>query len=158
MKYLTIILALFFLSSCTKTIYNHGQIMDDVVKNADKNSIIEKMGLPTQKREAEGVEEWIYDLGSQTRIVNYGNSRTNASVNAGNGYAYGNANTNSIGVSTFSQFQRYVKFTFDRNGKIIRWDTQGVDYSQKKVAVGKTIVFSTLYLGICVALGYLMAF
>lgn len=124
----------------------------------NKNSILSKFGLPTQKREGEGLTEWIYDFGTVSSSTNLGNANTNVSVNANNGYAYGNAMTNVLSVSQFSQFQRYVKFTFDSKGNVIKWDTQGVDFSVKKTETGKTILFTTLYLGICVGLGALLAF
>ncbi len=149
------LIVVFSLTGCTKTIYTHQQQMQQF---NNKNSILSKFGLPTQKREGEGLTEWIYDFGTVSRSTNFGNANTNVSVNANNGNAYGNAMTNVMSVSQFSQFQQYVKFTFDSNGNIIKWDTQGVDFSEKKTATGKTILFTTLYLGIIVGVAALTAF
>lgn len=140
------LIGILLLSSCSKTIYTHSTVMDQYT---NKQLVVEKFGLPTEKRSGEGIEEWLYDYGTISTQRGYGNVNTNASV-------YGNtANVNSTGgyVTQFNQYPRYIKFTFNSRGLVTKWNTQGVDLSVKKSQTGLTILFIVLCLGAGVALG-----
>lgn len=113
-----------------------------------KQDVVNRFGLPAQKRSGEGIEEWLYDYGTVYTRVGFGNSNTNTSISGYGNSIYANTNSNSQIVSQFSQYNRYIKFTFNNEGNITRWDTN-VNMTEKAPAPGKTV----LYLLICVAAG-----
>ncbi len=146
---LAAIVATLCLFGCTRTLYTHQQVMS---RYTSKEDVVRQFGLPTEKRSGEGIEEWLYSYGTIQTASRLGNSRTNASVTAGYNTVYGNANTNSLNVTTFSSYDKYVKFTFDKNSNLLRWNTQGIDFTEKKVSTGKTIAYIILCMGIGVGL------
>lgn len=126
MKNLIIITLFVFLgtlSSCISVSKVHQDIMG---KFQTKQQVINRFGLPTEKRTGEGIEEWVYNYGTISRATNFGNSNTNASAYGGYNSAYGNANANMMNVAQFTQVNKYVKFTFDLIGNVLKWESQGV--------------------------------
>lgn len=142
LAFITILLPLF---SCTKTLYTAHQNME---RYRTKQDVVSSFGLPSEKRSGEGIEEWLYSYGTVGTATGYRN--TNATVNGGYNSVYGNSNT--VSVAQFSQYNRYVKFTLDAQGNVLKWESQGVDLAIKKAAPGKTI----LYLLGCIAVGVLI--
>ena len=104
-----------------------------------KKDVVEYLGLPTQQRQGEGITEWVYDYGTIGIGGAYSMGNANANVNRYGNSAYGSATGNISTVSVFSNFQRYIKFTFDARGNTTRYAYQGVDLSKRKKAPGKTI-------------------
>jgi len=96
-----------------------------------KSDIVNRFGLPTEKREGEGIIEWVYNFGTVSVASNFGNSNTRASVYGNSNSAYGSANTNSMNVTQFTQYSRYIKFTLDQQGNVMKWESQGVDLTVK---------------------------
>lgn len=102
----------------------------------NKQDIINEFGLPTQKRQEEGVTEWLYDYGAVSSRQNFANSNSQLG-------RYGNysvRNTTSESVDQFTTYNRYVKFTLNSEGDVQRWNSQGVDFTKRKNAPGATIV------------------
>lgn len=135
------------LFSCTKTIYTHQQSMSAL---KTKKDIVSVLGLPTEKKKDEGIEEWIYDYGNTSVSRNYGDVSSQGSA-----YNYGNrvsASINTTGdyVNTFSTYKKYIKFTIDDKGNVINWQSQGVDYSIKKFSLLKTMIYITVLMAVIV--------
>jgi hypothetical protein len=137
-----IMLSLF---SCTKTIYTAQQNMQ---RYRTKQDIVNNFGLPAEKRSGEGIEEWLYNYGAVNVATGYRN--TNATVNGDYNSAYGNSNT--LSVTQFSQYNRYIKFTLNDRGNVIKWESQGVDLAVKQKAPGKTIAALSILLALTVGL------
>lgn len=125
---LLFVLSSISLSSCTKLVYSTDQYLSDL---RSKKDVVDRFGLPAEQREGEGITEWLYDYGT----VGVGGAYSLGSVNSSYGSATGSVST----VSVFSNFHRYVKFTFDRHGNMTRYEYRGVDFSERKKAPGKTI-------------------
>ena len=142
---LILVIAVFALSSCTKTLYSHSDVMS---RYRTKQDVILNFGEPTQKSEEAGLTLWSYDLGSTTIGIYHRNTNATASVYGG----YGSANAKTFGVNSYSQYSRYVRFAFDRNGNTVHWTTQGVDFTEKKSNTLGTVVLLVLCLGAGVAL------
>ena len=123
-------------TNCTKVVYTTSQYLSDL---RTKKDVVDYMGLPAEQRTGEGITEWLYDYGSVGIGGSFSNGNVNASARSSGNTVYGNATGNSSTVTVFSNFQRYVKFTFDANGTTIRYAYQGVDFSKRKAAPGKTI-------------------
>jgi hypothetical protein len=121
---LALLCAIIFSFGCTKIVYTHQQVMATFRTRAD---IVDRFGLPTEKREGEGIIEWIYNFGTISVASNFGNSHTGATIYANNGSAYGSSNTMSANVTSFTQFNKYIKFTLDNSGNVTKWQSQGVD-------------------------------
>jgi hypothetical protein len=130
------VLVVFSSVSCTKVIYTTQQ---NLASYSTKDQVLERFGIPTEKREEGYVTEWIYYYGS----VNISSQLTYAQVHAnatasGNsvyGSAYGSQNTNTVSTNV----ARYVKFTFEGRGRVTKYEWQGVDLSTRKAAPGRTI-------------------
>lgn len=124
-------------SNCTKLVYNTSQYLADF---RSKKDVVNRFGLPTQQRIGEGITEWIYDYGTVSIGSAYSLGNGNASVNRYGNSSYASASGSISTVSVFSDFPRYVKFTFDGQGNATRYEYRGVDFSERKKAPGKTIV------------------
>lgn len=114
---ITVISAITLISaftSCTKVLYSHAQVME---RYKTKPQVVSTFGLPTEQRSGEGIEEWLYNYGTISTESNVGIS--------------GNATTNSLSVTQFSEYSRFVKFTFDSNGNVLKWQTEGIDNSER---------------------------
>jgi hypothetical protein len=133
-KNLLIVITLLIFSSCTRVLYTHNQVMD---RYHTKEEIIARFGLPTEKRQGENIEEWIYDFGT-------------ISKGRGTGVGYRGI---SFSSGQYDNTQKFIKFTFDSNGKLLKWDSQSVDLTEKKVSTGKTIAGVIILLGLSIAAG-----
>jgi len=147
--FMTGLLSLFFLNSCTKTIYSHQDVIE---KQRTKDDVIRQFGVPTEKYEENGFTQYVYNYGSTSIGSSYGRSNTNASVTAGNNSLYGSANTTAFAFGRVSTYSNYAKFVFDSNDRLIRWETKGVDFAEKKPAPLKTALGILVCLGTGVAL------
>jgi hypothetical protein len=141
-------------TSCTKVIYTHEQVMK---RYNSKTKIVQQFGLPTEKKIGEGIEEWLYDYGTESVRSNYGNSNTNVSISGNANSVYGKSNTNTVSVSSFNQYNKFLKFTFDEEGNAIRVRSQGVDLTERKKQPVKTVLAVILITGGCLGLGALLA-
>lgn len=142
----TSLIAVLALSSCTKTLYTHEQVMS---RYHNKKEVIARFGLPTDKRISDGVEEWYYDFGSVSTASTYGNANTGASVNRVGNTLYGNANTNAYVVTRYNNQSRYIKFVFNEEDTVSSWHSQGVPMAEKIRDKKKTwlLVGSLLLIG-----------
>ncbi|MFL9484201.1 hypothetical protein ACI6Q2_15575 [Chitinophagaceae bacterium LWZ2-11] len=138
--------------SCTKTIYTTKDVLGSLTT---KKAVISKFGLPTERRSEGDITEWIYDFGSVSDASSYSRARANATVTDNGNNTYGSAYGSGSTVSQFSTYNRFVKFTFDANDRVINSVWQAVDFSVKKPATGKTILYITGIVALGIGLGIL---
>src|SRR6202000_3084639 len=132
------ILSMLSLFSCTKVIYTHEQVLDQYMS---KTEVMKRFGIPTEKMTKDSTEEWLYRYDSYNTITQHSVEEYH--------------NTQTATVTEFNRYKRYLIFTFDLKGSVIRNDFQGVDLTVKKkdpvatvaliTAGGVVILGSTLY-------------
>ncbi len=137
--YIKLFLLISIVSSCTKTLYTHNDVMN---RYKTKTDIITKFGMPTEKRSESGLEEWYYNFGTKTTYT-YSNTQSSLLT--------GNANTSN----------KFVKFII-KNDSVVNWKTQGVDLKLTEINKKQTtlaIILGTLgsigFLAFCAWLGSL---
>ena len=123
-------------TSCTKVLYSTNQVL---AAYKTKSDVIAEFGLPAQKRQEGSITEWLYDYGSVGIRGSYTTANANGSASVYGNSVYGQASGNSSNVTTSTNYQRYLKFTFDGRDRITKWEYQGVDLSVRKKAPGRTI-------------------
>lgn len=145
--------------SCYTTKYTHQEAMDLALLGATKDEIIQGVGLPDSKQVEGAYEQWVYHRGQVIKTsVRPVRTTSNASAVAGSRNLYGDVNSVNVasnsysfgGSSTSRVYDKYVKLLF-KDGVVVSWDSQGVDYSvvepdTKKtlIATGATIVAAAL--------------
>jgi|GEM_PF-1058771 len=133
---------LLFTLGCSKTIYSTKQVMDSYKTKAD---VINRFGYPNERIKDNGTEEWLYDGRtidkqpglddpSKQRPVAFNANPVNEKETAA-----------AVYVTQFSQYQTFIKYTFDQNGRVLKWDSEGVNLAKKKAKPISTIL---LVLGI----------
>jgi len=103
--------------SCSATKYSHTEVMDAQVLNQTKYGILSQFGNPSQTRGLDSNEVWIYNYGQAVKMREKRLSSQEAMSSSGGG-------------SLSSSYERYLAVTF-RNGRVIKWETKGVDFSVK---------------------------
>lgn len=147
-------ISIFSLSSCTKLLYSHEEYMN---RFRTKEGVIAHFGLPDQKIEEGDYTQWLFDFGKGSTGVGFGNANTNASIYGNKSNIYGNSNTNAGVFTQVDEYDKYVKFTFDKQGMVKNWTSQGVNLSRKQIKKGATIVAVVAVIAACVELGALAA-
>ncbi|MDB4919872.1 hypothetical protein [Mucilaginibacter sp.] len=109
------LIGIFSMCSCTMVLYSHKQVMQ---RYTTKSQVTKDFGRPAEKRQSEGTEEWLY---------NYNGISTNSTFETNN-------------VTQFSQYDRFVKFTFDGNGNVTKWESHGINKERRKPNPTATIV------------------
>lgn len=138
-----LLLGVVALFSCTKVVYTHKQVMDDI---KTKDQVINKFGLPNSKMTEGEYEQWYYDYGMESRsrtsttftkpeINNTVNVNINTNSNSGINWNQANQATipkfnlgNSYGSTVTTTKNKYVKIIF-RGDAVVSWETQAVDFS-----------------------------
>ena len=128
--YIKLFLLISIVSSCTKTLYTHNDVMN---RYKTKTDIITKFGMPTEKRSESGLEEWYYNFGTKTTYT-YSNTQSSLLT--------GNANTSN----------KFVKFII-KNDSVVNWKTQGVDL--KLTEINKKQPTLAIILGTLGSIGFL---
>ena len=124
---LLILMWILTIGGCTKVLNSQQQIMQ---RDTTKAQVSKDFGRPAEKRQSEETEEWLYNYGA--------------------GSANSNFETNT--VTQFSQFSSYVKFTFDGNGNVTKWDSHGVNKEVRQKNTSGTIVLVVGLVGILIGL------
>jgi len=114
------------LTSCTVLLPSRVKYIthDSVMQSyKNKSQVIKNFGVPSVKTNLEGLEIWIYDLGTVRR-----------SEVDGRNYPNFNKYTESYVTETYD---KYVEFHF-RGDEVVNYRTSGVDYSNlnKKIVRG----------------------
>lgn len=149
---INLLLATLLLASCSTItiIHSHEEVMNSF---KTKEQIIEKLGLPTDKRFDGIYEEWYYNFG--TKSVTSAEAEANRSSNIAaliNGFSTAaaasaghktaikvNENVNSSASATVvkENVNSFVKFTF-KESKVINWKSNGVNYKYYQLVNKKT--------------------
>ena len=123
------------LFSCTKTIYTHEQVLD---MYQTKTAVSKKFGVPTERKMSDSTEEWLYKYQKNDSFTKHAIEET--------------PNAKTADVTDFNRYDRYLIFTFDKNGNVIRNDFKGVDLAVKKKNTVGTIVLVAGIVGVTVGL------
>jgi hypothetical protein len=129
MKTITIIFAAFagltFFSSCSKQIYSHEEVMQSYHTKGD---VVRQFGQPDEIMVVNDTTRWLYNCGDAS-IFNDTKTKVkvNGVYNAGKGF-----NTIPVSVKQFSQYDKYVKFSFNTDGKVLNWGSSGLNFAQRK--------------------------
>jgi len=129
------------LFSCSKVIYSHQQVMG---KYENKEGVVNRFGLPTEIIKSDNTEEWVYDYDARSKDQKNGNLNKNELLNVTYNAADSSSIINTKHVAQFSQFKKFIKFTFDKKGNTLKWDSHGVNLSTRAISTGKTIGFVLL--------------
>jgi len=123
MKNLTIVFALLnmlSLVSCRTVLYTHEEVID---RYKTKQDVARRFGNPNEKMVSDTGEAWLFVYrANRLRHVQEQSLATNTTT-----------------VTTFGKYKRFVAYTFDKQGKVVRWQAEGVDLAERKVSAGKTI-------------------
>lgn len=137
MKTLLIVLAsvsgLISLCSCSKQIHSHQQVM---VSYHTKDEVLKQFGPPDEKREAHHLTEWLYNCDATSALYH---SKTKVVMNGTYNTVYGSLNHNTVTTDKFTPFNKYVKFTFDEEGKVVNWDSNHVNFAERKSQPAATV-------------------
>jgi hypothetical protein len=121
------------LCSCSKIIHSHEEVMSSF---QTKGEVTRQFGTPDEKRELHEVTEWLYNCDT---ISAFTASKTKVRMHGIYNTVYGSLDHPSAIVTEFTHYICYVKFDFDKQGKVISWDSREVNFEEKKVRVGATI-------------------
>lgn len=136
MKTITIIFAAFagliFVSSCSKQIYSHEEVLQSY---HTKDDVVRQFGQPNEIMIVSDTTKWLYNCGdppifndTKTKV------KVNGVYNTENGF-----NIIPASVKQFSRYDKYVKFTFSSDGKVLSWDSQGLNFAERKAKPIATI-------------------
>ena len=132
-----IILSMLSLFSCTRVVYTQQQVLS---KYQTKEDVMKNLGIPTEKKSRDSTEAWLYRYWARNMFSNH------------SGQAF--HNTQTVTVTDFSHYNRYLVFVFDQKGNVIANKSYGVNLAKKKKnVIGTLALVATaigLFLGICV--------
>lgn len=119
------------LAGCSKVIYSNEQFMDGL---KTKENIVNKLGLPNEKRMAGDVEEWLYkyedgDRWTKTPVAHI-------------------PVTSTDDVSNLTPYKRFVLFKIDTQGNVLSWTCEGVSFTKRKPAPVTTIALVVTSVGL----------
>ncbi|HVS93924.1 MAG TPA: hypothetical protein VHE59_17925 [Mucilaginibacter sp.] len=97
---------------CTRVVYTHQQVVD---RYKTKQDVSNRFGQAVERITLNGTEQWLYNLDPST------------------------ANMSTTDVTQFSRFKRYIIFTFDAQGNVVKSESHGVDLAERRPDTGKTI-------------------
>ncbi len=144
------------LFSCSKVVYSHKQVME---KYLNKEGVVNRFGLPTEIMKGDNTEEWIYNYDVRSKDQKDDNLNKTEPANGTYNSVDNSDQISARNVAQFSQFKRFIKFTFDKKGNTLKWDSQGVDLTTRARSTGKTIglVFLLIAGGAVVVVGLAIA-
>jgi hypothetical protein len=120
------LIPLFILSGCTHTIYTHQQVLQKCLNKVD---VLKRFGQPDEKIPGEGMEQWVY------KMSKWPAAKTDSIKNRPDSLASDSARVPE---------EKYVKFMFDDQGKVMGYKTSGVDLTRsEKDNFGKSFVTIT---------------
>jgi len=124
-----VLLSTLSLLSCTKIIYTTDQVID---RYKTKQDVLNAFGIPTEKKISDTSERWLYRYDKNFGEHDYKQYH----------------NTQTLTVNDFGKYGRYLIFSFDTKGSVIRADYTGVDLTVKKQDTGATIVLVAVGLAV----------
>lgn|ERR1700743_1900068 len=120
-------LTMLSLCSCTKVLYTHEQVVD---RYKTKQDVSKTFGVPTEKKMSGNTEQWLYKFEKDD------SSREHVAKEY--------HNTQTVTVTDFNKYDKYLVFTFDLQGNVTRCDYSGVDLTVKTKDKEATIVLIAL--------------
>ncbi|HTD99202.1 MAG TPA: hypothetical protein VK668_07925 [Mucilaginibacter sp.] len=109
------LLSMLSMFSCTHVLYSHDDVLN---KYQTKQDIAKQFGVPAEKKMGETSEEWLYIFSSKTLI---------------------SPHLATADVTVLGKYKRYIIFTMDLQGNVVRWYSEGVNFEVRKSAPGETI-------------------
>lgn len=146
-----ILIGLLSLCSCTKVLYSHRQVMQSY---RTKEAVIKQFGLPDEKRETNGVTEWLYNCDSTSTFASNTKVRINGTYNP----IIDSINTRSVTVKQFTPRNQYVKFAFDKQGKVLDYDSKGVNFAEREKNTIGTVLLVVGSVAIVVVVAGIISF
>ena len=131
-----VLMGLLSIFSCTKVIYSHRQVMQSF---HTKESVVKQFGLPDEKKETNGITEWLYNCDSTSTFASNTRVRINGTYNP----IIDSINTKSVTVKQFTPHSKYVKFAFDKQGNLLNYDSHGVNFAEREKNTVGTILLVT---------------
>ncbi len=120
---------LLFFYSCTQTLYTHQQLLQQC---RTKTDVLNRFGQPDEINPGPEFDQWTYNMDSRT---DWKRPQLNAVAIA----VPDSLVKDSIQKVDPVKYQKFVKFMFDKDAKIIGYKTDGVDLSYKvKDSFGKS--------------------
>jgi len=128
----------FILPELSNGYTSHSEVMSEY---SYKYQVRNSFGMPTYRKNYDGVEFWYYDMGSVS-------NSTGIVTPFGNG---------AIGSSEVSSYNRYVEFQF-KGENVINWRTRGIDYKRgtpksELYAWGALIDFFVVFFAVVIPIG-----
>jgi hypothetical protein len=117
------LLSMLSLGSCTKVVYTHEQVLS---RYTNKQEVTKKFGIPTEKKLSDTTEAWLYRYDKHDSFSNHSVDEF--------------PNTQTVTVTDFSRYKRYLVFMFDQKGNVVRDDFHGVDLTVRKKNTAGTVI------------------
>ena len=117
------VLGLTPLFSCTKVLYTHESVM---ARYHTQDDVSKQFGIPAERLTDTATEQWLYNF--QKVPGQHGLSADFIAVK--------HASTHD--VQSFSRYERFIIFQFDKKGDLIQTFNKDVDFTKTKVSGGKT--------------------
>jgi hypothetical protein len=124
------LLSMLSLFSCTKTLYTHEQVLD---RYKTKQAVAAKFGVPTEKIMSDTTDEWLYRYEGHRFSDEY-------------------HNTNAASVPGFNIYKKYLIFSFDKQGNVVKRDGHGLNFTERKSETGWTIALIAIGAGLIAVL------
>jgi len=121
------------LLGCTKTLYTHDEVLG---RYKTRDDVQKTFGVPTEKQLSDTSERWLYQFDRHDAL-----NRHSVELHH---------NIQTTTVNEFNKYDRYLLFSFDRTGNVIRCDYTGVDLTVKKKDTGGTIALAAICAGVIV--------
>jgi len=129
---IAVLMASLSISGCSKIVYTHEQVMQSY---HTKNDVIKQFGYPEQRREIGGTTEWVYSCDSASTLFN---SKTKIGVNGSyNGIP---DSLKMVNVNEFTNYNKYLRFTFDVQGNVLKYDSRNVSFVKRKANPAATVL------------------
>jgi|GEM_PF-917061 len=131
---------------CTQTLYTHQQVLQ---KCQNKNDVLQQFGQPDEVNPGPGFDQWTYNMANRTEWKNPKKEPVALAVTD-------SLVKDSVQVANPVKYDKYVKFMFDKDGKIMGYKAEGIDLTHKeKDSFGKSlgnITAGVLVISVLVAL------
>lgn len=114
---------LFSVFGCAKIVHTHEEVLG---KSRTKDEVLKQFGQPAE-RYTDSTEQWLYvfqkSASQSGKYSRFTIVRTNTTKD----------------VQAFTQYQRVIIFTFDKQGVVTASYVKGVDLAERKFSAAKTI-------------------
>jgi hypothetical protein len=120
------------ISSCSKQIYSHDQVLQSY---HTKEDVLQQFGQPDEIMAAPDTVQWLYNCNRTSTLAG---TKTRVKINGRYNSAAGVYSVPKT-VKQFSDYEKYVKFAFSKDGAVLGWNSAGVNFAQRKAKPLATI-------------------